>query len=329
MAYQVTYDANIGGLPIAPTLYSGLSVYSGYSITGTRSFLLTNLSYVYFPFITPTDTPAISVWVRNTGYSWTTNSNFRILFYTDDGQSIGLWWNIDRLTYDLYVNSSKVADGACRLEEISLHNIRIYGTIADSGSMYAKLNGVDLISYSGDTKPSTSNLIDRIYFYAYKTFSWNSCAVYLSSLSINDGGTDPGDRRAQVLMPDGDSSVQWTPSTGSDNYALVDEIPPSSSDYLETSTDGHKDLLTLADFTGTGRTITGVTKFVQAWKTTADDQSLKNGVKSGSTEDSTEEILSTSALYYHHGMGVNPDDSAAWEDGDIDGLLTLHEAVIP
>lgn len=331
MAYQITYDGNIGALPVPATMYSSASIYTGNSITGTRSIFLNSSAYIYLPFSTSTSTPAISLWVYLQHDAWAyANGYSRIQFRTTSGEYVGLYFNVTNKTYDLYINGVLAEAGTVYLENQSIFNVRMYGTIADSGSITVKINGVTSISYSGDTKPGTDATVDRLDLQTTRSNVPGSASyAFFSSISLNDGGTDPGDRRAQVLMPNGDSSVQWTPSAGTVNYALVDEVPPSSTDYLETSTNGYTDLLTLEDFTGTGRTIAGVTKFVQAWKTTADAQSLNNGVYSGTAESYTEHELETSAKYYFHAMGTNPDDSAAWEDGDIDGLLTLHEAVIP
>jgi len=335
MAYQITYDANIGAIPFASGTYENLfiSTVAGRSITGTRSFYAAAglVGYFQAPFPAPTNTPAVSVWTYPGWMADQDNQTNYIYFYTTSGHHVSVRWNRMTETYDLYVQNDLVDSGEpSQLGGAMLCNLRLYGTIANIGSLTLKLNGLVIAEYSGDTLPDGSDAeISYVQFgVSNNQFNYNTQAYY-SSISLNDGGTDPGDRRAQVLMPDGDDSVQWSRSTGADNFALVNEVPPSDTTYLETSTDGHKDLLTLADFSGASKTISGVTKFARAWKTTADAQSLKNGVKSGTTEDSAEHSLDTSARYYFHPMGDNPDDSAAWEDGDIDDLLALHEAVIP
>jgi len=336
MGYQITYDANIGAIPFASGTYVNMSVSStaGRSITGTRSFYVTANYNGYFKahFITPTSTPAVSVWTYPGWMSTDYNQTNYIYLYTTSGHHVSARWNRTTETYDLYVQNDLVASGEPdQLGGAMLCNLRLYGTIANSGSLTLKLNGLVIAEYSGDTLPDGSDAeIEYVQFGISNNQANNTTQAYYSSISLNDGGTDPGDRRAHVLMPEDDSSVQWTPSTAEvENWTMVDEVPPSDTDYVETATNGHKDLLILQDFSGASRTISGVTKFVRAWKTTADSQSLKNGIKAGSTEDSTEHTLDTSARYYFHPIEDNPDDSAPWEDGDIDDLLSLHEAVIP
>jgi hypothetical protein len=270
------------------------------------------------------------VWLYLGSYAWDNNEYARVEFALADDKLVGVRFNSTDKTWDLYVDGVKVASGAVSLASQALHNLRIYGTIADAGSMTVKIDGLTAISYNGDTKPGVSDQVEYVRFYAPDPGLSKSANMYLSSLSLNDGAADPGDRRAQVLMVNGDDSVQWTPSAGADNYAVLDQVPPSDDDFVETATNGHKDLLTLEDFGVTDITsIAGVTKFARAAKTTAGTQTLRNGVKSGATEDYTEHDLATDVLYYMHAMENNPDDSSPWADADLDALLALHEAVIP
>lgn len=71
--------------------------------------------------------------------------------------------------------------------------------------------------------------------------------VHLLNTTVNpDDALDPitfiGDRHWQVLTPTVDGFyTQWTPSTGSNHAALVDEIPPDTADFNSTSTVGNID----------------------------------------------------------------------------------------
>lgn len=51
-----------------------------------------------------------------------------------------------------------------------------------------------------------------------------------------------GDRRWEPITPTADLTYrQWTPSTGTDHYALIDEVPPNTTDYNSTYTVNAKD----------------------------------------------------------------------------------------
>ncbi len=324
MAYQISYDAGMGGIPVASVDRSSVSVYAGYAITGIYS-MRCDRGWIKFRFVTPTSSPAVSFWLVVDGDGYEAS----ISFYLTDGTRFYLSWNTTTRTFDLRNNAGAlVASGtAGGIAQGTLFNVRVYGTVGDSSDLYVLINGVESIHYTGDLQPGASADVSYLYFYTGGGLG-GSRRVYISSLSLNDGGADPGDRRVCVRMVDGDNTVQWAPSTGATNYGVVDEAPYSDTDYVEADTNGEKDLMTLQDLAENVYAIAGVTKFARAWKTTAGSEELKNGIKAGSTEDTTQHALSATAEYYLHPMGVNPDDSAAWEDADIDALLALQEAVL-
>ena len=64
-----------------------------------------------------------------------------------------------------------------------------------------------------------------------------------------------GDCTVATLLPTGNGFVnQFVGSDGNstDNYLLVDEQPPSSTDYVGSATTGQQDLYTLTNLTGSG-----------------------------------------------------------------------------
>lgn len=63
---------------------------------------------------------------------------------------------------------------------------------------------------------------------AFDTGSWSVSSFYLAVSSL---GT--------IARPSSDiSNAGWTPSTGSDLYAMLDEVTPDDADYISTSTVG-------------------------------------------------------------------------------------------
>jgi hypothetical protein len=100
----------------------------------------------------------------------------------------------------------------------------------------------------------------------------------------NADGTWYGDCRIITQLPTGDgNSSQWTKSTGSTNFGVVDESTPNDdTDYVSDSTSGHRDLYTFPSLGVTG-TVKAVA--VHAWsrKTDAGSISLALTVRQGST----------------------------------------------
>lgn len=77
-----------------------------------------------------------------------------------------------------------------------------------------------------------------------------------------------GDCHVDYLVPDGNGDTsQWVGSDGNsvDNWALIDEIPASATDYVEADEVDLRDLYTVANLPASG-TILGVQAVVHPWK---------------------------------------------------------------
>jgi hypothetical protein len=106
-------------------------------------------------------------------------------------------------------------------------------------------NGIHRIRFGGQgipDAPSSYSALDDIYV-------------------INDQGSDFTERlgkdtRVYISYPTADDGTnEWTPSTGTDHYALVDEDPQSETDYLDGDATGEEELFTMENYTGTDREV--------------------------------------------------------------------------
>jgi hypothetical protein len=244
-------------------------------------------------------------------------------------------FNSSTNSIDIYTGTStKVADGTISLTVDTWCLIELHIKIADSGGVITvKIDGVEDAEFTGDTKPGSATVVDNLTWVTPN----NSFNVWIDDLALNDttGGADDswcGDGYVVALTPNGDVSKQWTPSAGSDNYAMVDEKPADNdTTYIETSTNGHQDHYSLTDFDGAGKTVLRVWAEARARDTVADADGVKLGVYSGTTESmgGTVQLLTTyTKQILGTAMTVNPDDSAAWEDADLDALELVIEAVV-
>lgn len=275
--------------------------------------------------------PAISCWpnlYRSFNTSGTGTSYHNIRFLLSTGQYIDLRWNGTSHTYDAYVNNVLVASGTIEVSVNTWFNVQCYLVVADAGSIQVKIDGHMSIDYSGDTQPGGAATVTYVYFY---TNGAGSDGLYdsIDDLVIASGGFTGG-LVCPELTPTGDTAqADFTPSTGADHYALVDERPANDDDYNSTSTTGHADELALSDYDGATYIPRAVTIWVRALMGSPDGDSLKVGLNSNGTVDDTVSALSTQAEYYYHTADNNPDDAAEWDDADIDALLLRYESVIP
>ena len=244
------------------------------------------------------------------------------------GHYVGLYWDGANHTLDAYVDGAKVADGTVFVLDNDWFHVQAYIVIDNSaGSIQVKINGHESISYTGqDTQPGATSTIDYLHLSGGGNYSDRS---YFDDLVWGTGGY-LGDLRCYEKRPDGDGTVTWSPSAGTDNYAMVDETPQSDSDYNETPTDGNADELDLEDFVGSEGAPVAIMAWVRARQDAGSGDSIKVGVDSGGTDDvSAAQALSDSWQYFTHTLDDNPADSEEWADADIDALKLRYEAVIP
>lgn len=129
-----------------------------------------------------------------------------------------------------------------------------------------------------------------------------------------------GDARQIAHLPIGDgASLNWSPSTGTAHYALVDENPPTSADYVQSGTVGHVDTLTYPAMGVTG-TVYAVTQPIYAQCAVAGLRQLVAVVRIGGTDYAhpTPQMLGADLRFYRFTWETNPATAAAWTVAEID-----------
>lgn len=193
----------------------------------------------------------------------------------------------------------------------------------DSGSYELRVGGINKLSASGvDTKAGSNDYHTRV--------GWigpANGAMYIDDIYILDGSGSAnndflGNVKVVAIVPDGDVSgyQDFTPSAGSDHYALVDENPVNDdTDYVESGTTGHKDLWTYVAASGLGTTIAGIQINTMVRETDAESFSLKTLIKSDTTEDegAGEVIGSTSYKMLKRISETDPATAAAWTSSGV------------
>lgn len=124
------------------------------------------------------------------------------------------------------------------------------------------------------------------------------------------------------LLPNANgSNTAWTRSTGTDDFALIDEVSRDSTDYIESSTSSQKTTVNM-EATGSETNILGVMVQTNAFLDSAGSENMQHVVRhSGSegnsgnlTVDSTTEEVKVS---FHE---TNPSTSSAWTAAEVDAM---------
>lgn len=124
----------------------------------------------------------------------------------------------------------------------------------------------------------------------------------------------------EALVPTSDIEADGTPSTGLDHYALVDEIPPGASDYVEFDTAGDRER-----FGFSNRTETGDVLGLMVWSTASDPltaDTIRTLINSNATEvESGNLVLSaTPGTAYTQNQETDPDTGIAWTTAGVNAV---------
>lgn len=217
-------------------------------------------------------------------------------------------------------------------------DIEITCLIANSGGFaHLYVNGVEVDDaggdgFSGDTQNGASAQINTVGIgqVANSNFDWTWDDLRIYRESGGGNATAMGPSRVYVKRPTGDTAQEdFTPSAGSDSYAMVDEdSPDGDTTYLSTATDAHKTRLTGEAVEGTVGVVLGVQKVTYARKTDAASRDIITGFTNagGSTEDkSAAQALTTSYKAYYH-TGEDYPGGSGLVASDISNIELLVEA---
>ncbi len=248
---------------------------------------------------------------------------------------------ISRSTYGTLVIQRREASSWTELAHSSKllsydtwHCVELHLKLHDSeGVAQLKVDGGSSlwIDYSGDTLGSNTPASVRCFGLGKSvTGPNNDLAAYQrwDDLALNDTTGDQNNSWCGVggvypIKPTGagDHTGQ-TPSTG-DNWACVDEVPPSNTDYVYTDTAGVYDLYACSDPSPDpgAADVVAMTVFAQAKLAAAGDSSLATIIKTNNTEVQGSAVtLSTTAAYIATTYDLNPVTGEAWTLDEVKAL---------
>lgn len=221
--------------------------------------------------------------------------------------------------------------GAQALSSGTWYYVELYFKMADSGgAIELRVDGVSQGTYSGDTKPGSDATIDKLRFYGPSGANSYIDDIMINTISPDLAGSWPNGAKIVLLKPNGDGSTkQWTPSAGSDHYAVVDEVPPSGTDYLQSATPGQVDELDIENLPAEALSIAAIQVDMWGLKgSTSPPTQVKLGVRIGGTNYmSSAKDLGLSQGLVSHILNVDPSDSNPFTPSDVNSLQMVLESV--
>ena len=209
--------------------------------------------------------------------------------------------------------------------------IRVQITSTTAGIIEVWQDGTRVINFSGDNTSTTTASVQSVAIGHFGNLLNSTVGSYIAfdDIAINDtAGTvnngRPGDGRVVLLAPNGaGSSTQWVrggTDTGA-NYSQVNELPPSMTQYVGSSTVGNRDLYALADLTVSVQSINVVELLTLAQNSDTGGGSIGPTLKSGATVSENAAVsLGTSAGYVTSRWETDPNTSAAWTAAAVNAL---------
>jgi hypothetical protein len=181
-----------------------------------------------------------------------------------------------------------------------------------TGAWEVRFNGVAIIGPTSglDTRNGgTAGLVDSI-----NLSELSGGAQHIDDLYIASGSDFQGDCRVITRLPNGEGALtDWTPSTGTDNSALVDDAAPNDdTDYVSSSTANQRDTYLYADLGVTGA-VRAVQVGMMARKDDAGTREIAPVVRQGGVNyDGAAQNLSTAYAGLYQLYAQDPSTAAAW-----------------
>ena len=191
-----------------------------------------------------------------------------------------------------------------------------YTCNSSSGYIEIRWNGQTVYTYSGNTQLTANAYATDLGF----NTSSNQGVCYANMYLCDTTGGAPlndflGDIRVDALMPTGEgATLNFTCSTSTIHYSLVNELPPNGdTNYVYSSTPGNQDLYAMADLATTPTSVLAVAVGITARKDDAGTRTLAALVKSGATLGTGGTFsIPTTFTETQTLFPLDPNTSAAW-----------------
>jgi hypothetical protein len=305
--YTVVNGSGYVAFGIATGRISGYSVYnSGSSNPATSTF----------------ETPALTTdptFIVGCALSFSNTTTSSPTFSMYDNATLGINVTISTTGVSVQLGATTIATYSTTLYASTWYYIEMKVFChSTSGSVEVRINDSAVISLIGvNTKTGSDSYYNR--FLISTPAQLNVNYYFFDDLYICDGsGTSANDFLGSChvigIFPNADTSTeQWTPSTGTSHYALVNENPANSTNYVSTSTQAQEDLWTYSSLNGTG-TIVGLQVTTTANLSSGTSIILESPIVSNGVVELGPDNTVTSASYldFRHISTTDPNTGAAW-----------------
>lgn len=188
-----------------------------------------------------------------------------------------------------------------------------------SGSVEIRQNGTQVLSVTGvDTQTGTTSTIGNVGF-SHDGAGTSDAQMYFKDFIVWDGTGSSnndflGDCQVVALLPTSDDSFNWTPSTGTTGYNLIDETTPNDADYISAASAAvASSTFNLSDLDDEVVVVKGLMTVARQLKTDGGAaQSQVNLISGASTDLGADRSITVAATYWTDISELDPATAAAW-----------------
>lgn len=206
--------------------------------------------------------------------------------------------------------------------------LEVKSTISDAaGTVTVKVNGTSYLTLtSQDTKNTANAYVDRVRINCDAAVTMNVDDLYIADTAGSAPQNDLlGDVRVDTALPTSDGTYEdFSRSTGTDSYALVDDTAPDGdSTYVQSTTVGAKDsfLFPVLPDIG-GATIFGVQVGLSAKKDSTGTRKVRTVTRpsgGGNYYGSSQDLAATYG-HFREILPTNPLTGAAWAEVEMNAV---------
>jgi hypothetical protein len=245
----------------------------------------------------------------------------------------------DGLHWAIYTSAGLLLDSGIVINDFQTYLVEIYFKLDDApnGRFVIYVDGLKIIDFTGDTKPGAQTTFDCLNF-----VGTSNTGLYIDDMAFNDtsnadGKNDTswcGDGVVIKHTPDATTVANWTGQDADqvDNHLNVDEYihdGDTTYNYSDGATAGTQDHYGLTHVSYAGKTILRIYAEARGRKTAADAGAVKVGTLAAGGSDVMGAAVNLDIGAYKRIMGpeakVNPVDTNAWEEADLDALEAIIE----
>ena len=201
-------------------------------------------------------------------------------------------------------------------------------TVGNSAAYEVRLNGGTILSGTGDTQQQSATDITLIGFGGLNVSGGGVDDIYLADTAGTVNTDFLGDMKSRVYLPNADQATGWTPSTGTDHFAVVDENPPNDdTDYISAASGSLIDRF-LHEDVAADQSIKCVTHVMKRRKTDAGVTQMRSNCRSNSVNYTGDTKTVPDSYAYHTQLWENdPNTTDPWTVANLNAASFGPESV--